>query len=90
MKGDGSMTKVAIEQGLRPFQDALKSAGFIVVEIGRPEEVDRMDPHAIVISGNDHNFLGATDSREAPVITAAGRTPEQVVTEVRRSLGPRE
>lgn len=44
------MTKVAIEAGLRPFQDALRTAGFIVVR----------------------------------------RTPEEVVTEVRRSLGPRE
>jgi len=84
------MTKVAIEQGLRPFQDALKNAGFIVVEIGRPEEVDRMEPHAIVVSGGDDDFLGVTDSREAPVVSAAGRTPEEVVTEVRRSLGPRE
>lgn len=84
------MTKVAVEQGLRPFQDALKSAGFVVVEIERPEQVDREDPHAIVISGTDENFMGVTDAREAPVINAAGRTPEEVVTEVRRSLGPRE
>jgi predicted fused transcriptional regulator/phosphomethylpyrimidine kinase len=84
------VTKVAVEQGLRPFQDALKSAGFIVVEIERPEQVDRMDAHAIVISGVDNNFIGVTDAREAPVINVAGRTPEEVVTEVRRSLGPRE
>lgn len=84
------MTKVAIEQGLRPFQDALKNAGFVVSEIERPEDVDRLDPHAIVISGVDKDFLGKTDAREAPVISAAGRTPEEVVTEVRRSLGPRE
>lgn len=84
------MTKVAVEQGLRPFQDALKNAGFVVMEIERPEQVDTMDPHAIVVSGMDENFMGITDAREAPVITAAGRTPEEVVTEVRRSLGPRE
>lgn len=84
------MTKVAVERGLRPFQDALKSAGFIVVEIERPEQVDKMDPHAIVISGVNDNFIGVSDSREAPVINVYGRTPEEVVTEVRRSLGPRE
>lgn len=84
------MTKVAVERGLRPFQDALKSAGFIVVEIERPEQVDKMDPHAIVISGVNDNFNGVSDSREAPVINVYGRTPEEVVTEVRRSLGPRE
>ncbi len=84
------MTKVAIEQGLRPFQDALRNAGFVVVEIERPEQVDRIDTHAIVISGTDNNFMGITDSREAAVINAGGRTPEEVVTLVRRSLGPRE
>lgn len=84
------MTKVAVEQGLRPFQDALKNAGFVVTEIERPEDVDTINPHAIVISGVDRDFLGITDAREAPVINAAGRTPEEVVTEVRNSLGPRE
>jgi hypothetical protein len=84
------LTKVAIEQGLRPFQDALKNAGFVVAEIERPEDVDTIGPHAIVISGMDKDFLGISDAREAPVISTAGRTPEEVVTEVRRSLGPRE
>lgn len=84
------MTKIAVEQGLRPFQDALRSAGFVVMEIERPDQVDVMDPHAIVISGMDDDFMGITDAREAPIITAAGRTPEEVVTEVRRSLGPKE
>ena len=84
------MTKVAIEAGLRPFQDALKTAGFIVVEVRRPEEIRPTGSHAIVVSGSDDSFFGITDSREAPVINVAGRTPEEVVTEVRRSLGPRE
>lgn len=61
-----------------------------MVEIERPEQVDKMDPHAIVISGVNDNFIGVSDSREAPVINVYGRTPEEVVTEVRRSLGPRE
>lgn len=84
------MTKVAVEQGLRPFQEALRNAGFTVSEIERPEDVGRLEPHAIVVSGMDRDFLGKDDARNAPVINAAGRTPEQVVSEVRRSLGPRE
>lgn len=84
------MTKVAIEGGLRPFQEALKNAGFVVVEIRTPEEVSGLDPHAVVISGMDQNFLGITDAVDAPVVNAAGRTPEEVVLDVRRSLGPRE
>jgi len=84
------VTKVAVEQGLRPFQEALKDAGFVVVEIVDPEEVTSLAPHAIVVSGMDEDFLGFENARESPVISAAGRTPEEVVDEVRRSLGPRE
>jgi len=84
------MTKVAVEQGLKPFEEALKNAGFMVAEVQRPEDIDRIDPHAIVISGADKDFLGMTDAREAPVINVAGLTPEEAVREVRRSLGPRE
>lgn len=84
------MTKIAIEQGLRPFQQALQTAGYIVVELREPGEIDHLGAHAVVISGMDRNFLGIQDSRESPVITAAGLSPEQVVDEVRRSLGPME
>ncbi|HHW19205.1 MAG TPA: YkuS family protein [Firmicutes bacterium] len=84
------MTKVAIEQGLRPFQEALRNAGYVVVEVTEPSEIDSLAPHAVVVSGMDSDFMGIQDAREAPVITAAGRTPEEVVDEVRRSLGPRE
>lgn len=84
------MTRVAIEPGLGPFQDALKDAGFEVVELRRPESLRTLGAHAVVVSGLDSDFMGITDSREAPVVTAAGRTPEEVVDEVRRSLGPRE
>ncbi len=84
------MAKVAVEQGLRPFQQALQTAGFIVVEVDEPGQIDQLGAHAIVVSGMDRNFLGIQDSRESPVITAAGLSPEQVVDEVRRSLGPME
>jgi len=84
------MTKIAVEQGLRPFRQALKEAGFMVVEITKPDEIDTLAPHAVVVSGMDADFMGIQDAREAPVITAAGRTPEEVVNQVRRSLGPKE
>jgi hypothetical protein len=38
----------------------------------------------------DDDFLGMTDAGGIPVVSAAGRTPEEVVHDVRRSLGPRE
>lgn len=84
------MTKVAIEQGLKPFEDALKNAGFTVVEIREPSDVVAAAPHAVVISGMDRDFLGIDGGLKAPVISAAGRTPEEVVRRVRESLGPRE
>jgi hypothetical protein len=84
------LTKIAVEQGLRPFHQALETAGFLVVEVRQAGELDRLGAHAVVVSGMDDNFMGIEDAREAPVITAAGRTPEEVVDEVRRTLGPRE
>ncbi|HPZ85879.1 MAG TPA: YkuS family protein [Bacillota bacterium] len=86
----GLLTKIAVEQGLRPFQEALRTAGFLVVEVKDPNEVRQTGAKAVVVSGMDENFLGIDDSRKSPVITAAGRTPEEVVREVRRSLGPVE
>ena len=84
------MTKIAVEQGLRPYHEALKDAGFVVVELVAPEELKSDDTHAIVVSGMDDDFMGIDAGIVAPVITAAGRTPLEVVNEVRRSLGPRE
>ena len=89
-KGGFSVTKIAVEQGLKPFHDALRNAGFLVSEIRSPEDAVRVQPHAIVISGMDKDFMGIMNSREAPVINVTGLTPEQAVEEVRRSLGPRE
>lgn len=82
------MTRVAVEPGLRAFEDALREAGFEVVELRKSDGM--VHAHAIVVSGLDSDFLGITDSGDAPVVRAAGRTPGEVVQEVRRSLGPRE
>ena len=84
------MTKVAVERGLRPYHDALKNAGFVVVELNSPDQIRAEDTHAVVLSGTDNDFMGIDAGSLKPVITAAGRTPLEVVSEVRRSLGPRE
>lgn len=84
------MTRVAVERGLRPFQQALKDAGFVVEELDGPGDLSLQNHHAVVVSGMDENFLGITDAGDMPVVTAAGLTPQEVVAEVRRSLGPRE
>ena len=54
------MTKIAVEQGLRPFQKALETAGFMVVEVQRDEDLKSLRPHAVVISGLDRDFWGST------------------------------
>jgi hypothetical protein len=84
------VTKVAVEQGLRPYHDALKDAGFVVVELSAPDELKVGDTHAVVVSGMDGSFMGVDSRGTLPIITAAGRTPLEVVSEVRQSLGPRE
>lgn len=84
------MTKVAIEQGLTPFQKALETAGYVVVQFQGAKDLSELQAHAIVISGADDDFTGVQSALESSVITASGRTPEEVVDEVRRSLGPRE
>lgn len=84
------MTKVAVEQGLEPFKEALEDAGFQVVDLKSPDEVGRIRPHAVVVSGVDSNFMGMDLSQKLTVVNASARSPEEVVGEVRRALGPAE
>lgn len=84
------LTKIAVESGLRPFEVALKDAGFVVVQLSGTHDLHTAHLHAVVVSGMDDDFLGLPDAGNTPVINAVGRTPEEVVNEVRRSLGPRE
>ncbi len=89
-QGGAYVTKIAVEQGLRPYHAALQDAGFVVVELKAAEQLTADDTHAIVVSRMDESFMGLDTGVVAPVITAAGRSPLEVVDEVRRSLGPRE
>lgn len=83
------MTKIAVEQGLRPYRAALRDAGFVVVDFTGAEQLKADDTHAIVVSSADGN-MGPGTVVMTPVITVTGRSPLEVVDEVRRSLGPRE
>ncbi len=84
------MTRIAVERGLRPFQQALEDAGFVVHELVGLNDLSSGGHHAVVVSGMDDDFLGITNVGDMPVVKAAGLTPQEVVEEVRRSLGPRE
>jgi hypothetical protein len=45
------------------------------------------DAEAVVISGGDRDFLGFTEPHTgAPVISARGRSPQEVLEDLRRRL----
>lgn len=72
------MKRVAIEKDLTNIKDYLKNNGFTVecLENAR-DNLDSYD--AIVVTGQNSNFLGMQDtSTKASVINANGLTPEDV------------
>ncbi|CAB1127943.1 conserved protein of unknown function [Candidatus Hydrogenisulfobacillus filiaventi] len=71
---------VAVEEDLAPVRMALARAGFTVVSLAGNAW---NEAQAIVVNGLDDRFLGMEDPRTAaPVIDAAGMTPEEVVASV--------
>jgi len=75
---------VAVEAGLGPVADLLNREGFRVVPLRTPlsEQVQ-----AVVNTAGDIDLMGMQDIKtESPVIAAAGKTPEQVLAEVRRAV----
>lgn len=72
---------VAIEAGLEPFQQALERHGYRTTDLdGNLREVD-----AVVVRGTDNNLMNRQDIlTKAPVVEAAGRTPENVLAELER------
>ncbi|HAA89692.1 MAG: Uncharacterized protein XD63_0405 [Thermoanaerobacterales bacterium 50_218] len=75
---------VAVEEGLSQISRALRDAGYEVTKL-KPEELKKA--RAIVVSGIDTDVLQFQDvTTEAPVISAEGRTAEEVVEEVKRRI----
>ncbi|MGB9792125.1 MAG: YkuS family protein [Thermacetogeniaceae bacterium] len=78
------MHVVAVEDGLGNIRDALEDAGFLVVGM-EPEDLSRAD--AVVISGGDIDILQMENiEADVPVISAEGRSAEEVVDDVRERL----
>ena len=76
---------VAVAAELTPIRRRLEERGYRVVPL---EEAFHGDggPLAVVVSGVDDNVAGAATVRSrAPVISAAGRTAEEVAAEVDRA-----
>ncbi|MCL4425858.1 MAG: YkuS family protein [Firmicutes bacterium] len=74
---------IAIEDNLSPFERALRKEGYEVKTIKEGwREAD-----AIIVSGQDDNLLGIQEIQtRAPVISAEGRTPEEVLVDLKKRL----
>ncbi len=78
------MRVVAVEEGLANVKDALKEAGFTVVDMG-PDELKRAQ--AVVISGGDIDILQRQDIKtDVPVINAGARSADEIVDDVREKF----
>ncbi len=72
---------IAVEEGLTPITLLLKREGYEVVDM-EGERWRKAD--AIVVSGMDSDFMNIQDAETlATVIEAAGKTPEEVLKDVR-------
>ena len=73
---------VAIEKNLSQIVDVLEAQGYEVVSI---DDADLDSVDAIVVSGTDVNLMGMQDRMaEVPVISAAGKTSEEILQELDR------
>ncbi|MGB9803197.1 YkuS family protein [Desulfofundulus sp.] len=71
--------KVAVEENLTGVRNLLKEQGYTVVDPGSEENV-----LAIVLTGLDNNTMNMQDiTTKVPVIDAAGKTPEQVLSRIK-------
>lgn len=72
---------VAVEEGLTPITLLLKREGFDVVDL---ESERWKSADAVVVSGMDSDFLDREERQtSASVISAAGKTPEEVLKQVK-------
>lgn len=70
--------KVAVEENLSAIKQALEKSGYTVVNPKSNENV-----MACVVMGMDNNLMDIQNTiTKAPVIDAAGMTPEQVISRI--------
>lgn len=77
--------KVAVESSLSNVSNYLKSKGYDVYNLTSQNNMNNYD--AIVVTGQDKNFLGMEDtSTKSVVIDARGKTPEEICNTLDNSL----
>lgn len=86
--GEYTMQKIAIDEKLSPIEDFLKRKGYDTQCINmNSENVKNQNYDAFIVSGGDENILGIQDTvSKAPVINAAGLTPEQIDQKIKQKL----
>lgn len=73
---------IAVEQNLTNVIDLLETEGYEVVALDQ-SNLDSVD--AVVVSGADINLMNIQDTlTEVPVISAAGKSAEEVLDEIDR------
>ncbi len=73
---------IAVEQNLTNVIDLLETEGYEVVSLDQ-SNLDEVD--AVVVSGADINLMNIQETlTEVPVISAAGKSAEEVLDEIDR------
>lgn len=74
--------QIAVESGLENVSQALRTAGYQVVNL---EQGHLSNVQCIVVSGGDENMLGIqTTETKAPVINAEGLSAQEIVERVKQ------
>jgi len=78
--------RVAVEDDLTPYQEAIAEAGYEVIRLSEAESLfDEVD--AVVVSGEDEDILGDESVLfDMPVISVEGMTPEEVVARLEETF----
>jgi hypothetical protein len=80
------MSRIGVEESLTDVKQALQERGYEVVDLFSMEDAANCD--CCVVTGLDQNVMGmTTDVPGNSVITARGKTAEEVCQEVEEKLG---
>ncbi|NLT93991.1 MAG: YkuS family protein [Clostridia bacterium] len=72
--------QIAVEKGLENVSQALKDAGYQVVNL---ENVNLQNVQCVVVSGGSENLMGIQDAEtKAPVINAQGLSPQEIIQRI--------
>ncbi len=75
---------VAVEETLTPVAEALRDTGY---DVCKPDEEDLSRVDAVVVSGQEDNLMDIQSvETTVPVISAEGKTADEVVEELEESL----